>query len=190
MSNKRGEQVATEPQPVAKPRRAKSTPAAVPQPAEPPLLELDWSFGYLFKQAHRTFTRPLAARLREHGITLAQWYFLRELWQEEGITQRELSRRMDISEPTTTVALDLMEKAGLIKRKRDPMQRNAIKVRLTPKGRLLKQHVAHIALDVNIEATKGIDEADLEVVRRAVLQMMDNINRSSSAAATKGALGY
>jgi DNA-binding MarR family transcriptional regulator len=114
---------------------------------------------------------------------------LRELWQEEGITQRELSRRMDISEPTTTVALDLMEKAGLIKRKRDPVQRNAIKVRLTPKGRVLKQYVAHIALDVNIEATKGIDEADLAVVRRAVLRMMDNINRSSSAPAPKGASG-
>jgi DNA-binding MarR family transcriptional regulator len=189
MSKTRSQQVDTELQPVAIPSRAKSTAAGGTRQTAPPQLELDWSFGYLFKQAHRTFTRPLASRLREHGITLAQWYFLRELWQEEGITQRELSRRMDISEPTTTVALDLMEKAGLIRRKRDPMQRNAIKVRLTPKGRLLKQHVAHIALDVNIEATEGIEEADLEVVRRAILRMMDNINRSSSTPALKGISG-
>jgi len=110
-----------------------------PAPAAEPLLELEWSFGYLFKQAHSTFTRPLASRLKPHGITLAQWYFLRQLWQEEGITQRELSRRMDVSEPTTTAALDLMEKAGLIERQRNPLLRNRVSLRLTEKGRLLKK---------------------------------------------------
>ncbi len=151
------------------------------QPARPAVREmpshLEWSFGYLFKQANRAFTRALATRLKPHGITLAQWYFLRELWQEEGITQRELSRRMDVSEPTTAVAIDVMEKAGLIERQRDPTQRNSINVTLTRKGRLLKSKVLHIALDVNANAMRGLAPENLQAARETILLMVDGLGQ-------------
>ena len=193
MQRKRDESVGTPPETTrtvraaAKPtvHSAHTARAMKPAPAAEPLLELEWSFGYLFKQAHSTFTRPLASRLKPHGITLAQWYFLRQLWQEEGITQRELSRRMDVSEPTTTAALDLMEKAGLIERQRNPLLRNKVSLRLTQKGRLLREDVVHIPLDVNVDATRGIAKADLALVRSIVLRMMDNINRTLPANSAK-----
>jgi DNA-binding MarR family transcriptional regulator len=140
------------------------------------VLQLERSFGYLFRQANRSFTAALAKRLKSHGITLAQWYFLRELWREDGISQRELSSRMDVSEPTTTVAINVMEKSGLITRRRDPLQRNKINVRLTQKGRKLQDDVQHIALDVNIDASQGIDERELQIARRVILKLMGNLN--------------
>jgi DNA-binding MarR family transcriptional regulator len=149
-------------------------------------LQLELSFGYLFKQAHRAFTRALDKRLKPHGITLAQWYFLRELWQEEGITQRELSRRMDVSEPTTTVAIDLMEKAGLIERQRDPGQRNSINVRLTRKGKRLKNEVLHIARDVNVVATRDLAPGNLEALRESIVQMVETLNQEAKAEKARG----
>ena len=154
---------------------------AATQPLRPhskgdPLLQLDQSFGYLFKQAHRAFTRALDRRLKSHGITLAQWYFLRELWVEEDVTQRELSKRMDVSEPTTAVALDLMEKAGLVGRQRDPAQRNSVRVKLTAKGRRLKDSLLPIADDVNRQAAKGLKPAGLDGLRTAILAMVSNLN--------------
>lgn len=143
--------------------------------------QLEWSFGYLFRQANRAFTRSLAKRLKPHGVTLAQWYFLRELWQEEGITQRELSRRMDVSQPTTTVAIDLMEKAGLIVRERQAGPRNSVSVHLTRKGRELKTVLVHIARDVNAEVARKFDPKTLQLVRVSIAQMIDILNDEASA---------
>ena len=83
------------------------------------LVNLNSSLGYLFKEAHAVYTAALRWKLKPYGITLAQWYFLRELWQHEGLTQRELSRRMKISEPTAATALRLMERRGLISRRQN-----------------------------------------------------------------------
>ncbi len=166
----------TAPRKTAAPRAARLAPPQAPADAIQAVPQLEMSFGYLFKQAHRAFTRTLAKRLKPHGITLAQWYFLRELWQEDGITQRELSRRMDVSEPTTTVAVDLMEKVGLVERQRDPAQRNSINLCLTRKGKQLKGKVLHIAFDVNADATLGIDPRKLQPMRESILQMIANLN--------------
>ena len=60
----------------------------------------------------------LEKRIAAHGITRGQWYFLRVLWIEDGLSQRELSARVGMMEPTTVIALRSMEKAGLIRRVR------------------------------------------------------------------------
>src|ERR1044072_9464002 len=76
----------------------------------------DESSGYLVRDAHRAFQRLLERRIAPHGVTRGQWYFLRVLWNEDGLTQRELSARVGMMEPTTVIALRGMEKSGLIRR--------------------------------------------------------------------------
>ena len=60
----------------------------------------------------------LEKRISPHGVTRGQWYFLRVLWEEDGLSQRELSVRVGMMEPTTVIALRSMEKAGLVRRAR------------------------------------------------------------------------
>src|ERR1700679_1011863 len=97
------------------------------------LVNLNSSLGYLFKEAHTAYTTALRRKLKPYGITLAQWYFLRELWQHEGLTQRQLSRRMKISEPTAGSALLIMEKNGLIARKQNKDDLRGLHIFLTEK---------------------------------------------------------
>src|SRR5215468_5504772 len=63
------------------------------------------SIGYLTRIAFRAFSRALEVRTAPHGVSSGQWRFLRVLWQEEGMTQRELSQRVGMREPTTVIAL-------------------------------------------------------------------------------------
>ena len=79
----------------------------------------DQSVGYLVREAHRAFLRALSARVSRHGVSIGMWYFLRALWEEDGLTQRELSRRVKMMEPTTATALESMERCGLISRTRN-----------------------------------------------------------------------
>src|SRR5262249_41596798 len=73
---------------------------------------------YLVRDAHRAFQRLLEKRITAHGITRGQWYFLRVLWNKDGLSQRALSSRVGMMEPTTVIALRSMERAGLIRRSR------------------------------------------------------------------------
>jgi hypothetical protein len=54
---------------------------------------LGGSLGYLVRDANRAFQRLLERRISPHGVTRGQWYFLRVLWEEDGLSQRELSAR-------------------------------------------------------------------------------------------------
>jgi MarR family transcriptional regulator, organic hydroperoxide resistance regulator len=136
----------------------------------------DGSLGYVIMAAHRAFTRALRQRLEPHGVTLAQWYFLRELWQDEGLNQRELSRRVGVSEPTTVTALNLMARRDLIERRRENGDRRTLYVYLTPKGRALRRSLLRDGLVVNADAARDLPAASVERVKRLLLQMIDNLD--------------
>ena len=96
------------------------------------------SLGYLVRDTFRAFTRELEARIESEGVSIGQWYFLRALWEQDGLTQRELSRRVGMMEPTTVTAVNAMEARGLVRRVRDARDRRKVKVVLTPRGRRLE----------------------------------------------------
>jgi MarR family transcriptional regulator, organic hydroperoxide resistance regulator len=140
------------------------------------LVNLNSSLGYLFKEAHAVYTAALRWKLKPYGITLAQWYFLRELWQHEGLSQRELSRRMKISEPTTATALRLMERRGLISRRQNKKDLRGLHIYLTEKGRSLKTSVLAPVLSLNDEAVRGLSKAGIQELRNGVRRVINNLN--------------
>lgn len=134
------------------------------------------SIGYLVRDTFRAFTRVLQTKIADHDITIGQWYFLRVLWEGDGLTQRELSERVGMMEPTTTVAIGGMEKAGLITRRKNADDRRKINVFLTPKGKRLKASLLPYARDINQGAVKGIAKKDLAVFRKVIGAMKKNLN--------------
>ncbi|MBT6286057.1 MAG: MarR family transcriptional regulator [Rhodospirillaceae bacterium] len=116
------------------------------------------SAGYLIRDTHLLFARALRNRLQTHQITPGQWYFLRTLWDEEGLSQRELSRRVGTTEPTTVSALRLLARNGMIERVRNPKDRRTINIFLTDKARDMKAELMPVAFAVNDIATAGLTE--------------------------------
>ena len=60
------------------------------------------------------------------------------LWITDGLSQRELSARVGMMEPTTVIALRSMEKSGLIRRVRGDDDRRKVLVFLTAKAKRLR----------------------------------------------------
>jgi DNA-binding MarR family transcriptional regulator len=135
------------------------------------------SDGYLVRDAHRAFQRLLERRIAPHGVTRGQWYFLRVLWSEDGLSQRELSARVGMMEPTTVIALRSMEKAGLIRRVRSTDDRRVTHVRLTPKAKRMRDGLLKLARDINTQADEGISRDEIAAFRRVILQMTTNLDR-------------
>jgi MarR family transcriptional regulator, organic hydroperoxide resistance regulator len=157
----------------------KSTPARLSAASEPNL-PFNESVGYQLRITHRALQRYLQAMIQPHGITIGMWYFLRALWDEDGQTQRELSRRIGISEPTTLNAIAAMERIGLVTRERDQDDGRKLNVLLTDKGWALKAELLPLAIHVVQTAT-----VDFTIEQRAdFLSSLAAVQRNLAAATT------
>lgn len=133
------------------------------------------SIGYLSRVAFRRFAKALENRTLPHGVSSGQWRFLRVLWVEDGMTQRELSRRVDMREPTTVVALRGLEAKGFVRRVRDKADRRRIRVYLTDKAKKLHDKLIPYVADVNAIAAKGLNKSDIETARRVLAVAAANL---------------
>jgi DNA-binding MarR family transcriptional regulator len=152
--------------------RAKSAPRRSATEFPPRL-----SSGYLVRDAHRAFQRLLERRIAAYGVTRGQWYFLRVLWTADGLSQRELSARVGMMEPTTVIALRSMERAGLIRRVRGDDDRRKVRVFLTAKAKRLRNELLDVARTITAEAEAGLAPRELAAFRRIIARMTANLDR-------------
>jgi DNA-binding MarR family transcriptional regulator len=133
------------------------------------------SIGYLTRIAFRAFSRALEVRTAPHGVSSGQWRFLRVLWREDGLTQRELSRRVGMREPTTVIALKSLERSGFVVRRKSAEDRRKAHVYLTPEAKALEPVLMPAVAEVNRIALAGLTETEVAVLRRALTQVGRNL---------------
>ena len=133
------------------------------------------SVGHQVRWTHRALQRALEARIRPYGITLGMWYFLRVLWEEDGLNQRELSERAGTAEPTTVTALHAMERRGLVVRVQNQDDRRKSNIFLTKPARELRELLLPEARAVNRVATAGLPTAEVEALKRTLTRLRTNL---------------
>jgi MarR family transcriptional regulator for hemolysin len=133
------------------------------------------SIGYLARIVFRSFSRLLERGTLTHNVSAGQWRFLRQLWREDGITQRELSERVGMREPTTVVAVKGLEKAGLITRSKTADDRRKTFIHLTPHGRDLELVLAPFNAEIHEIATRGMTEEEVETMQVLMRRVIANL---------------
>jgi len=133
--------------------------------------------AHLVRDAGRAYTRALQMRLAEYGVPFGHWTFLRILWESDGLTQRELSDRAGVMEPTTFAAMKTMEALGYIERRQLPDNKKNMYVHLTPAGRALKKKLVPLAEDTNQVSIQGLSASDIQTTRRVLLTILSNLAR-------------
>ena len=131
--------------------------------------------AHLVRDAGRAYTRALQLRLAEYGVPFGHWTFLRILWECDGLTQRELSDRAGVMEPTTFAAMKTMEALGYIERRQLPENKKNMYVHLTPAGRALKKKLVPLAEDANQVSIQGLSASDIQTTRRVLLTILSNL---------------
>lgn len=130
------------------------------------------SAGYLANHMARLFANGLHQRIRALGLAPAQFMTLLELWGGDGLTQRELVKRLDIEQATMANTLARMQRDGLIIRKPHKKDRRAQSVHLTPKARDLEVEATAAAMAQNKLALSGLTPEEqrlfLDFMQRAI----------------------
>jgi DNA-binding MarR family transcriptional regulator len=142
--------------------------------------------AHLVRDTARAYTRALQARLAQHQVPFGHWAFLRILWHGDGLTQRELSVRAGVMEPTTFAAMKAMEALGYIERRQSPENKKNMYVYLTPQGRALQKKLVPMAEQTNQVSTQGLTAQQVQATREVLLKLLENLAADEGQWSDKG----
>ncbi|MDH4274305.1 MAG: MarR family winged helix-turn-helix transcriptional regulator [Gammaproteobacteria bacterium] len=147
--------------------------------ASPITFEIWESTGYLINVMARLMAKALHHRIMQEGIPIGQWPFLLALWEEEGISQTLLSRKVGVDAATTVRTLDRMERDALVKRERDANDRRQINIFLTTRGRELRVKLIPHAVAVNQLATQSFHQDEIRTLHDLLKRIISNISQDA-----------
>jgi MarR family transcriptional regulator, organic hydroperoxide resistance regulator len=136
---------------------------------------LDSSIPFLLRRTSRYFRLSMQNRLRRYDLVFSHWFFLRALWLKDGITQRELCKRIEAPEPAAVAALRVLERKGYVRRVRDKDNLRKILVFITPKGFALREKLMPHAFELAEVGVKGISKQELAQLRSLLNKIRDNM---------------
>ncbi|OCH15145.1 MULTISPECIES: MarR family winged helix-turn-helix transcriptional regulator [unclassified Aliivibrio] len=130
------------------------------------------SFGWMINVIANQASKNFEAELKQHGLTVALWPTMMCLWEEEGVTQRDIAEKSKVENSTTTRTLDKLEKLGLVERQVDPNSRRSFRIYLTDEGRALKETLLPIPVKVNKEVLSSLDLKEQKEMIRLLQKMV------------------
>ncbi|MBO6560258.1 MAG: MarR family transcriptional regulator [Nisaea sp.] len=146
----------------------------------------DERIAHLVRLSARGFNRSLARRLADHGVSFGQWVFLRILWKEEGLTQKELSKIANLTEPTTHTALTKLKKLDVVEQRTQGGNKRKLHIYLTEKGRALQSVLEPLAVEANDVALQGISPAQHAHLHEMLVRIIANLEQDEAEAEAAG----
>ena len=133
------------------------------------------TLGFELRITAEAIRAAMQEQLARFGIRLAHWSYLRVLWQEDGLSQIELSARVRRVGANTVSTLDTLEEMGLVRRERSRSDRRAVHVHLTPKAEALKSDLVACAEEVQQRALQGFDAGREKLLRDMLAEIRANL---------------
>jgi len=141
-------------------------------------LPLDQQLCFSLYATSMAINRAYKPQLDALGITYPQYLVLHALWEEDGRTIGAIAERLALESSTVTPLVKRMEAAGLMTRTRNPADERQVQVRLSERGRALREDCG--CLGETLVARSGMTLDQLDQLNRQVQAMRDAL-----AAATK-----
>jgi DNA-binding MarR family transcriptional regulator len=139
------------------------------------------SVAYLLRNSYRVFARALQERIQAEGIPIGSWPFLRHLWQQDGITQKELTQAVGLMQPNTNAALKQLTRRGWVKQSHDTDDKRKIRIHLTPKGRELLDRAFPLALQARAQALADFSDEEVATLRSLLKRITKNLDVESDS---------
>jgi DNA-binding MarR family transcriptional regulator len=133
------------------------------------------SLGYQLGLLNRLYDRCLQDALKEFGVAPGQFAPLVMLFEEDGLTQAELCRRINVEQPTMANTLERMERDGLVKRKADSDDRRRAHVFLTARAKDIQAQVMEAARAVSNRTVAKLTAGEQDDMFRLVARMVENL---------------
>jgi DNA-binding MarR family transcriptional regulator len=134
---------------------------------------LDQNIIFLCAEFSHRFSQALAAAFKEHKIevTAEQFSILVVLWYQDGISQKEISEKLNRDKTTITRVLINMKRNKLIRQVTDAEDNRSNLVYLTAKGKAMQKEGVQVSGQLYQQVLAAVPPAQL-LTGIAVLQKM------------------
>ncbi|MEV4607685.1 Organic hydroperoxide resistance transcriptional regulator [compost metagenome] len=136
------------------------------------------SATYLAGQLARVFSRSLQKRASTLGFSPGQFPVLLELWQEDGLTQKQLLDKLEVEQATLANTLARMERDGLIARTPHPSDKRAQIITLTELGRSLETSAVDAAAEADSALFSGFRSFERELMMEYMRLIIGNSRKA------------
>jgi DNA-binding MarR family transcriptional regulator len=135
------------------------------------------SLGLMIYRTALALKSALQRCFKENGfeITAEQWVIMRHLWEEEGLSQREIGEKAAKDKPNITRMLDALEKKRLIFRQPDPRDRRKFCVYLTKEGKQLHERLQPLAQSLRQQITRSLSQPEIDRIKETLIKINRNI---------------
>ena len=130
---------------------------------------------YEIGETAHTLRRAFDRRAAALGVTRAQWKVLSRLNRQPGLRQVELADLCDVEAITLCRIVDRLEEAELVERQRDPSDRRAWRLELTPKAAPIVKQLMALADELAEEAFAGLEAGDIALLRERLGRIRTNL---------------
>jgi len=127
----------------------------------------------------RALRRAFDRRATEIGVTRAQWQVLSKLSRNPGLKQVELADLLEIEPITLCRHIDRLEEAELVTRRRDPNDRRAWRLELTPKAAPTVENLKSLASHFATDAFGPLSDAEASALSATLADVRENLVRSA-----------
>ena len=138
---------------------------------------VDWELrlGFLIHDVSRLRRSAFDRCLKPLNVTRSQWWVLAYLSREDGMTQSQLAEELDLGKVAVGGLIDLLEKAGLLRRDADPSDRRINRIFLEPKSKQLIARMRKVSHRLNGRILDGLDDTKLEAAATTLDAMKRNL---------------
>lgn len=133
------------------------------------------NIGVFIHQIDLALTSYAQNKLAPFKIAPEQSLIMMLLWKQDGLTQKEISQKLDKNKAIITRMVDSLEQKGFIQRVISQSDRRLQSVYLTAEGKNLMDNVIPIAKEINQLICKEISPEELQEVIRILSKMRQNI---------------
>ena len=134
---------------------------------------MDHRLVYLLNVGQRRLNRWSQARTAAGGVTAAQAGLLFFLGKNDGALTSEAAAALDLKAPGMSGLVDRVERAGLVERHSDELDRRASRLWLTTAGRAALKRAKSGLAELNARMTEGFTESEIDVVARWLESLQD-----------------
>lgn len=141
----------------------------------------DEYIGYVLSDVARLIRTVFDRRVRDIGLTRAQWLVLTRLYRRPGASQTELADMLEIDRASAGRMIDRMQKNGWVERRADTGDRRVNRLHLTADARRAHRDMWAIAEATVDDALAPLSAAERDQFTRLAARVKGQLQSMAGA---------
>ena len=138
--------------------------------------------GFALADVTRLMRAMLDARMRELGLNGSTWRVLAYLYREDGQTQAQLARLLEVSRTAVGQMIDRLEASGHVERREDQSDRRTWRVHLTARTHAEVPALIETARVLEAEFFAGLADDEINQLGALVSRLRERLIVAQPAA--------